>query len=57
MRAGDVPGSEDRGTVERLAGAWLAETERYDTDAAREARTGWDAALCPSGLPRTWPPG
>ncbi|MEU4054065.1 hypothetical protein AB0F09_33395 [Streptomyces olivaceus] len=42
MRAGDVPGSEDRGTVERLAGAWLAETERYDADAAREARTGWE---------------
>lgn len=42
MRAGDVPGSEDRGTVERLAGAWLAETGRYDADAAREARTGWE---------------
>ncbi|WP_395576443.1 hypothetical protein [Streptomyces sp. BK79] len=35
-------GPGDRDTVERLVAAWLAETERHDRDAAREARTGWE---------------
>ncbi|MFG3104889.1 hypothetical protein ACGFZL_30830 [Streptomyces sp. NPDC048182] len=34
--------SEDRRTVERLVAAWLAETERHDAGAAREARAGWE---------------
>ncbi|WP_217169223.1 hypothetical protein [Streptomyces sp. AC512_CC834] len=33
---------EDRRTVERLVAAWLAETERHDTEAAGEARDGWE---------------
>ncbi|MEG3631451.1 hypothetical protein [Streptomyces poriticola] len=35
-------GAEERGTVERLVAAWLAETERYDRAAAGEARAGWE---------------
>ncbi|MFI6208016.1 hypothetical protein ACIBAI_16710 [Streptomyces sp. NPDC051041] len=34
--------SGERRTVERLVAAWLAETERHDSAAAREARTGWE---------------
>ncbi|MFD5270304.1 hypothetical protein [Streptomyces sp. NPDC058335] len=34
--------TEERHTVERLVPAWLAETERHDPAAAREARTGWE---------------
>ncbi len=34
--------AEERETVERLVAAWLAETERHDAGAAREARAGWE---------------
>lgn len=34
--------SEERRTVERLVSAWLEETARHDSAAAREARTGWE---------------
>ncbi|MFV0137766.1 hypothetical protein ACLGIH_32025 [Streptomyces sp. HMX87] len=35
-------GADERRTVERLVSAWLAETERHDDAAAREARVGWE---------------
>ncbi|MEG8280414.1 hypothetical protein [Streptomyces sp. AHA2] len=35
-------GDQQRGTVERLVRAWLAETEHHDHDAAGEARAGWE---------------
>ncbi|MDN0199808.1 hypothetical protein [Streptomyces sp. S.PNR 29] len=34
--------SDERRTVERLVSAWLEETGRHDSAAAREARTGWE---------------
>jgi hypothetical protein len=39
--------AEQRRTVERLVSAWLEETERYDSAAAREARTGWERGSLP----------
>ncbi|MDQ1050755.1 hypothetical protein [Streptomyces sp. V4I2] len=33
---------EERRIVERLVPVWLEETERHDSAAAREARTGWE---------------
>ncbi|CAM5274148.1 hypothetical protein GCM10010261_59790 [Streptomyces pilosus] len=35
-------GDQQRGTVERLVRAWLAETGHHDHDAASEARAGWE---------------
>lgn len=40
--AGQASASPELHTVERLVPAWLAETERHDPAAAREARTGWE---------------
>ncbi|WP_437050134.1 hypothetical protein [Streptomyces sp. enrichment culture] len=40
-------GDPERRTVERLVAAWLAETERHDRAAAREARTGWERGSLP----------
>ncbi|WP_037681544.1 hypothetical protein [Streptomyces cellulosae] len=34
--------ADERAVVERLVPAWLAETERHDAAAAREARVGWE---------------
>ncbi|MEU5144589.1 hypothetical protein [Streptomyces sp. NPDC021139] len=45
MRQGAGPA--DRRTVERLVAAWLAETERHDPGAAREARDGWERDALP----------
>ncbi|WP_217142774.1 hypothetical protein [Streptomyces sp. AC627_RSS907] len=46
-----------RRTVERLVAAWLAETERHDPAAAREARTGWERGALSEGAAQdlaTW---
>ncbi|MGC2999503.1 hypothetical protein ACPF8X_14340 [Streptomyces sp. G35A] len=40
-------GDQERGTVERLVRAWLAETEHHDRDAAGAARTGWERGSLP----------
>ncbi|GGY99841.1 hypothetical protein [Streptomyces poonensis] len=37
----------DRRVVERLVPSWLRETERYDAEAAREARSGWERGALP----------
>ncbi|MFF3500540.1 hypothetical protein [Streptomyces sp. NPDC003247] len=37
----------ERRTVDRLVEAWLAETERHDAAAAREARAGWERGTLP----------
>ncbi|PZT70258.1 hypothetical protein DN402_32480 [Streptomyces sp. SW4] len=48
QQAGQQLPAEQRRTVERLVSAWLAETERHDAGAAREARAGWErGALTP----------
>ncbi|USQ86845.1 hypothetical protein NFX46_25950 [Streptomyces phaeoluteigriseus] len=40
--AGRASPPEERHTVERLVPVWLAETERHDPVAAREAGAGWE---------------
>lgn len=40
-------GDQQRGTVERLVRAWLAETEHNDHDAVGEARAGWEQGSLP----------
>ncbi|NEY34084.1 hypothetical protein GTU99_18070 [Streptomyces sp. PRKS01-65] len=46
-RQGTGTGDRASRTVERLVAAWLAETERHDRAAAREARAGWERGALP----------